>query len=32
MGHVDSQVYLANPYVAAASAISGEITDPRGLG
>lgn len=29
MGHVDSQVYLANPYVAAASAISGEITDPR---
>jgi 3-isopropylmalate/(R)-2-methylmalate dehydratase large subunit len=32
MGHVDSQVYLANPYVAAASAISGEITDPRTLG
>lgn len=30
MGHVDSQVYLANPYVAAASAITGEITDPRG--
>ena len=29
MGHVDSQVYLANPYVAAASALSGEITDPR---
>lgn len=29
MGHVDSQVYLANPYVAAASAITGEITDPR---
>jgi 3-isopropylmalate/(R)-2-methylmalate dehydratase large subunit len=32
MGHVESQVYLANPYVAAASAISGEITDPRPLG
>jgi 3-isopropylmalate/(R)-2-methylmalate dehydratase large subunit len=32
MGHVDSQVYLANPYVAAASAISGEITDPRRIG
>jgi 3-isopropylmalate/(R)-2-methylmalate dehydratase large subunit len=32
MGHVDSQVYLANPYVAAASAISGKITDPRTLG
>jgi 3-isopropylmalate/(R)-2-methylmalate dehydratase large subunit len=31
MGHVDSQVYLANPYVAAASALSGEITDPREL-
>jgi 3-isopropylmalate/(R)-2-methylmalate dehydratase large subunit len=29
MGHVDSQVYLANPYVAAATALSGEITDPR---
>jgi homoaconitase/3-isopropylmalate dehydratase large subunit len=29
MGHVDSQVYLANPYVAAASAIAGEIIDPR---
>jgi 3-isopropylmalate/(R)-2-methylmalate dehydratase large subunit len=31
MGHVDSQVYLANPYVAAASALSGEIADPREL-
>jgi len=31
MGHVDSQVYLANPYVAAASALSGEISDPRAL-
>jgi 3-isopropylmalate/(R)-2-methylmalate dehydratase large subunit len=31
MGHVDSQVYLANPYVAAASALFGEITDPREL-
>jgi 3-isopropylmalate/(R)-2-methylmalate dehydratase large subunit len=29
MGHVDSQVYLANPYVAAASALVGEIADPR---
>ncbi len=29
MGHVDSQVYLTNPYVAAASALTGEITDPR---
>ncbi|MBI3327782.1 MAG: 3-isopropylmalate dehydratase large subunit, partial [Nitrospinae bacterium] len=31
MGHVDSQVYLANPYVAAASALAGEIADPRQL-
>lgn len=31
MGHVDSQVYLANPYVAAASALAGEIVDPRQL-
>ncbi len=28
MGHVDSEVYLASPYVAAASAITGYITDP----
>ncbi|MDD4699861.1 MAG: 3-isopropylmalate dehydratase large subunit [Oscillospiraceae bacterium] len=28
MGHVDSEVYLASPEVAAASAITGYITDP----
>ncbi|MBO4365414.1 MAG: 3-isopropylmalate dehydratase large subunit [Eggerthellaceae bacterium] len=28
MGHVDSEVYLANPAVAAASAIAGHIVDP----
>lgn len=29
MGHVDSEVYLASPQVAAASAIAGKIADPR---
>ncbi|MCL2392610.1 MAG: 3-isopropylmalate dehydratase large subunit [Oscillospiraceae bacterium] len=29
MGHVESEVYLASAAVAAASAISGRITDPR---
>ena len=31
MGHVDSEVYLASAQVAAASAIKGEIFDPRKL-
>ncbi len=31
MGHVDSEVYLSNPYVAAASAVTGFITDPAKL-
>ena len=28
MGHVDSEVYLASPYVAAASAVAGKIATP----
>ncbi|MDP8253940.1 MAG: 3-isopropylmalate dehydratase large subunit [Candidatus Kaelpia aquatica] len=31
MGHVKSSVYLSNPAVAAASAITGEITNPSSL-
>jgi len=31
MGHVDSEVYLAGPAVAAASAVTGFITDPADL-
>lgn len=31
MGHVDSEVYLASPAVAAASAITGYITDPNAI-
>ena len=29
MGHVDSEVYLASPAVAAASAVAGYIIDPE---
>ena len=31
MGHVDSEVYLASPAVAAASAVTGCITDPEDI-
>lgn len=32
MGHVDSEVYLASPAVAAASAVTGQISQPSELG
>lgn len=32
MGHVDSEVYLASPAVAAASAVTGKISNPSELG
>ena len=31
MGHVESETYLSSPMVAAASAVTGKITDPRDL-
>ncbi len=32
MGHIDSEVYLASPAVAAASAVTGKISEPKDLG
>jgi 3-isopropylmalate/(R)-2-methylmalate dehydratase large subunit len=32
MGHVASEVYLASPAVAAASAVTGKISGPEELG
>jgi len=32
MGHRTAEVYLANAYVAAASAVAGELADPRAVG
>ena len=31
MGHVDSEIYLASPYVAAACGVTGTLTDPATL-
>lgn len=32
MGHVESEVYLADPAVAASSAVTGKISQPSELG
>jgi 3-isopropylmalate/(R)-2-methylmalate dehydratase large subunit len=31
MGHTTSEVYLASPYVAAASAVTGKLSSPQEL-
>lgn len=31
MGHVTSEIYLASPYVAAASAVTGRLSSPEDL-
>ena len=31
MGHKDARVYLANPAVAAAAAVAGEVVDPGSI-